>query len=413
MSKKLPSIPGTVWGIGFVALLVNLSSIMIYSLSPLFLTHVFGLSILYLGLLEGVIEFTAWATRIFAGVISDYFRKRKPILIFAYFIILCTRPIFALGSSISWIYSAKIMDRFANGIQATPREALVGDVAPKEIKGACYGMRQSLGVFGSVLGAGAVTLLMRSTGNDYRLIFWIASIPMLLALGALLLFVKETPHVEIGNVPRKDSEKSFSNLFQNLLKLDRGYWILLFVAGIFMVSNYGATYRIIQAEKLGFSAANIAIIMIVQNFGIMLSSFPIGKLSDTFHRRFLLGVGFAIAILSNLVWTYSQGQLGALTATALWGIQMGITQSLIATMVADAAGKELRGTAFGIYYFVTGVALFLANSLTGWLFDFVGPTSAYLGSTLFAGLAICLLPAIPSRELAIQDHMLSKSDAKS
>jgi len=407
MSKEKLPIPRTVWVVGWVALLVNLSSIMIYSLSPLYLTHVFGLSILYLGILEGVIEFTAWATRIFAGLISDYFRQRKPILIFAYVLILSTRPIFALGSSIFWIYTAKIMDRFANGIQATPREALVGDVAPKEIKGACYGLRQSLGVVGSVLGAGAVTLLMRTTDNNYQLIFWIASFPLLLALGVLILFVKENLQTTTQHYPTEVERSSFFTQFRKISQLKRSYWMLLLVSGVFMISNYGSTYRIIQAEKLGFAAANIAIIMIIQNLGVMLISFPIGKLSDSFHRRFLLGIGFGVTILSNFVWAYSQGQTGALIATALWGIQMGITQSLIAAMVADTTGKELRGTAFGIYYFVMGVSLFLANSLAGWLSISMGPSAAYLGSALLAGFAICLLPAIPSKESASENNLLT------
>jgi len=387
--KKQPPIPMTIWVIGVVALLVNLSSIMIYSLSPLYLTHVFGLSLLSLGLLEGFIEFTAWSTRIFAGMISDYFQKRKPLLILAYALTLLTRPLFAFAPSLGWIYAAKIIDRFSNGIQATPREALVADAAPHEIKGACYGLRQSLSVIGSVIGAILVMILMRQTDNDYPFIFLAASLPLLLALFVLIIFIKETPQKASSD---DTSSKKFS--FYTIFRLKKNFWRLILVSGIFMLSNYGSTYRILRAESLGFLASDIAIVMIIQNLGIMLASFPIGKLSDRYDRRIYLGIGFIITILSNLVWGIQGGQLEVSIATALWGVQMGITQSVMATMVADNAEKELRGTAFGIYYFVMGTALFLANSSTGFLMETYGITEALTLSSFFAIAGILLLPII-------------------
>lgn len=390
--RKLPSIPLAVWVIGLVAMLVNLSSVMIYSVSPLYLTHVLGLSVLYLGILEGVIEFTSWSTRIFAGVISDFFSKRKPILIFAYVSIFITRPIFALGDSVGWIYTAKMIDRFSNGIQATPRDALVGDVAPEMIKGACYGLRQSLAVIGSVLGAVSVTILMRITENNYQLIFWISSLPLLLALPVLALMIRENKTSQ-----RNSDNSSFVSLYSQIKKigqLNRRFWTFIFIAAVFMISNYGSTYRIIQAEKLGFLASDIAVIMIIQNLGVMLASFPIGRLSDRIDRRLLLGIGFVTTILSNVMWGLQDGKVEALIAIGLWGIQMGITQSLMAAMVADISAKELRGTAFGIYYFVTGLALFVANSMTGLLIEWYGPAAAFIASSLFALAGVGLLPLL-------------------
>jgi MFS family permease len=395
--RNLPSIPLAVWVIGLVALLVNLSSVMIYSLSPLYLTHVLGLSVLYLGILEGVIEFTAWSTRIFAGVISDFFRKRKPILILAYVLIFITRPIFALGGSVGWIYTAKIIDRFSNGIQATPREALVGDIAPDKIKGTCYGLRQSLAVIGSVLGAVLVTILMRVTDNNYQLIFWISSLPLLLAIPVLALMVRENVSKTSLRGADPGGCVSLYSQIKKIGQLNRQYWTFILIAAVFMISNYGSTYRIIQAEKLGFLASDIAVIMIIQNLGVMLASFPIGRLSDRIDRRLLLGIGFVTTILSNVIWGLQDGKIEALIAIGLWGIQMGITQSLMTAMIADIAAQELRGTAFGIYYFVTGVALFVANSMTGFLIEWYGPAAAFAASSLFALAGVGLLPLLSSK----------------
>jgi len=396
-------IPITVWVIGMVTLLINLSSIMIFSLSPLYLTQVFGLATFHLGILEGIVEFTSWCIRIFSGVVSDYLHKRKPLLLFAYTLTALSRPIFALAPSIGWIYTAKLTDRISNGLQATPREALVGDVAPKGMKGACYGLRQSLGVIGSLLGASGVMILMRYTNNNYEFIFWLAGIPPLLALIAVIFFIKDAPPTPTENTANKLQRMTFSAQLKNTKNLTPAFWTVIFVGGIFMMSNFSGAYRILQAQRMGFPLADISIVMVLQNFGAMLSAFPIGKLSDTIDRRILLGFGFFITIASNLFMGFGGGVFGVVVGSALWGMQMGITQSILLTMVADTTSQDLRGTAFGIYYLVNAFALFIANTLTGCLFDSYSPTVAFTVSAAIAGAGLTLLPLIkpyPKKALA-------------
>lgn len=296
----LQEIPATIWVISLVTLLINFSSVMIFSLSPLYLTQVFGLAVFHLGILEGVIEFVSWSTRIFSGIISDYLNKRKPLLIIAYTMTFISRPIFAMAPSIMWIYVAKLTDRISNGIQATPREALIGDAAPKDMKGTCYGLRQSLGVIGSVIGALAVMVLMRSLNNDYSTIFWLASFPSLIALLALVFFVKDVKTPSSGGNIESKKRISFVDQIKQISRLDSSFWMIILVTAVFMISNYNASYRILQAEKLGFLAADVSLIMIIQNLGVMLAAFPMGRLSDSFDKRVLLSIGFIITIASNL-----------------------------------------------------------------------------------------------------------------
>ncbi|MBS0627808.1 MAG: MFS transporter, partial [Verrucomicrobia bacterium] len=305
-----------------------------------------------------------------------------------------SRPIFALAPSILWVYCAKLTDRISNGLQASPREALISDVAPKNLKGACYGFRQSLGVFGSLLGAISIMFLMRVTGNNYQLIFWISGVPPLVGLLALLFFVKDAPSNETAKQKETRQKIPFLTQIKEISRLGFGFWSVIGVAGIFMLSNYSGAYRILHAEKIGFQLSDVPLVMVLQNLGIMLAAFPIGRLSDRFDRRILLAIGFLVAMVSNLCFCVIPGSLGVLIGSALWGIQMGITQSVLLSMVADMAPKDLRGTGFGIYYLVCAFSMCFANILAGWLFDSYGSLWAFGVSIVIAGIGLFLIPLI-------------------
>ncbi len=397
------AIPPTVWIISIVTLLVNLSSIMIFSLSPLYLTQVFGLATLYLGILEGFIELMSWAIRGFSGVISDYLKKRKLILLFAYTLTTISRPIFALAPSVLLVYLGKVTDRISNGLQASPREALISDVAPKNLKGACYGLRQSLGVLGSLLGAVALMFLMRSTDNDFRLIFWIAGVPPFLGLMAVLFFIKDSPLQEPVSQKENKQRTPFLSQLKQISRFGFGFWSIIIVAGVFMLSNYSGAYRILYAGKAGFQLCDVSLVMVVQNLGVMLAAFPMGKLSDRLDRRFLLAAGFFVAIASNVCLCMTTDAFGILIGSSLWGIQMGITQSILLSMIADVTPKGLRGSGFGIYYFAVAVASCGANVLAGWLFESHGSSWAFGTGAFIATIALTLIPLIkrPSPESLI------------
>lgn len=389
-SDKFFQIPFMIWIIGVSALLTNLSSIMVISLTPIYLTQVFGLTTFHLGILEGVVEFFSWSIRVFSGVFSDYLRKRKPLIVFAYTLTTLARPILALAPNVGWIYCAKLMDRISNGLQATPREALVGDIAPKEKKGACYGLRQMLGFIGSILGALSIMFLMAYAQNNYNFIFWAASVPSFLALFVMIVFVKDKDAVNANSDLTDTKRQSCSIILKKILQLDLVFWNLILIAGVFMMSNFSGAYRILQADHVGLSQGLVSVVMLVQNIGA-LSAFPIGKLSDKYDRRILLAIGCFITILADLSFGLVNNVMGVVIGATLWGIQMGVTQSIFQAMIADKIHSDLRGTGFGIYYLVTAFSLFLANTVMGFVFETYGSTMAFMFSATMASLGILLI----------------------
>lgn len=387
------SLPKSIWGIGLVTLLVNLSSIIIFSLSPLYLTNVLGISTFNLGILEGIVEATSWFTRIFAGVLSDFLYRRKPILVFAYTLSALSRPIFAIAPSFEWIAGARLLDRISNGLQATPREALVGDLAPKSLKGASFGLRQTLSMIGSFAGAGIVMFLMYHTNENYQTIFWAAAIPPVLAVLALIFFVQDSPIAS-----RHHAKISFWAHLKHTRHLTKQYWRVVFVAGIFMFSNYSGAYMILQGTHQGLTASQVPILMVLQNLFAFVSAYPMGRLSDRFDRRILIGIGFGITIISNAFFALAHGPLFVFIGSSLWGLQMGMTQSLLLTKVADTTFTEIRGTGFGIYYLMIGITIFLSNTVTGWIFAHHNPSYAFWLSACVAGLALIMLPFLSSSQ---------------
>jgi len=383
MFKRLPI---GILTIGCISLLINISSIIVYSLTPIYLTTVFGLSALNLGVVEGLVEILAWSSRIFSGLIADYFHKRKPLLLIAFIIITLTRPLFAITNTISLFFVARSLDRIANGIQATPREALVGDLAPPDLKGASYGFRQSMSVIGSLLG-GVITLIaLDKYGVKFSSLFWFAAFPPMFAILLLYLFVKETP--QKGNESKRTP---FMEPVKQLIKSNRRFWGIILVAAVYMLSNYSGFFAIIHAKNITGSNAIAPLIMIFQNIGTMVAAYPVGYWSDKFDRDYLLGLGFVAAIISNYIFSIATTGTELIIAATIWGIQMGVTQSLFDAKIADITGKNVRGSAFGIYYIIVGTMIFCSNTMIGWGFDNLTQGIAFYISSSFALFAIFIL----------------------
>jgi MFS family permease len=374
-------IPKTIWAIGCVTLLVNGSTIIVFSLTPLYLTSVFGVSLVYLGTLEGLVEAASWFTRIFSGVLSDYLHRRKPILIFAYCLAACSRFVFPLAPTANWVFLARFLERISNGLQATPREALIGDVAPATLKGACYGLRQTLGTVGSFMGALALWYCWKE--QDYMLAFWYAGIPTLLAVLVLFIFVQD----KIKEKPNEKIKRKFINL-KVIKNLPLNYWQVVIIATLFMLSNYSGMFIILQGQKAGLCGSNISLVMVFQNIMTFLSAFPMGWLSDKIGRNALLMLGFILVIISNLLMTKDTLLSVYLCGVAIWGVQMGITQSLFVTKIADTAPEALRGTAFGIFYLLSGVAVFVCNTISGRIAHAYAHEAVFYASSVFAFVAL-------------------------
>lgn len=382
-------IPMSIWAIGFVSLLINTSAVIIFSLFPLYVTKVLGISLIGLGFIEAIGELFAWFTRIFSGVISDYLHRRKPLLLAAYGLMAVTRFIFPIASHVTWLVGARAADRVANGLQASPREALVGDAAPPHLKGASYGLRQTLALLGSFTGSLLLLYLFHQVGINYILAFWLASIPVCMALIILYFFVHDRIDLK---AKRPLKLKPFH--LADILNLPKAYWIVILVAGFFMMSNYSGAFMILQTERAGLAEQEITLVMVIQNLAAFLAAFPIGWLSDRLGRLAFLSLGFGLVIVSNLFLSVTSSLPLVLVGVAIWGAQMGITQSVIMAKIADSSPLHLRGSAFGIYYIFVGIALFSANTFSGWLSHHYGVQSVFFASSIVAFIALLLLPLL-------------------
>lgn len=398
MIKKLKgnvlfSLPSTIWKVGFVVLLINFSTIIIYSLLPIYLVDVFHISCTSLGLLDAVVELIALMTRVFAGVLSDLMHRRKPLLLAAVTLVAVARPIFPLAPNMLWILVSRITDRIGNGLQATPREALIGDYSPPEIRGTCYGLRESLGKVGSFLGAGFALIWIDAHLASYRDVFWVASFTPLLAVLLVIFYIKDLPSL----VHTKTTKRTTIFAWKNVKQLSQDYWFIILISFLFMLTNYSMSFLILQGKNVTGSDTIGPWCMLVQNATAMLVAYPIGRLFDHYNHRMILGAGFLVVIAADLCLAFATNIWLILIGCAFWGIQFTWSQSLLVAKVASYSNKDNRGTAFAIYYFSIGGGYFICNYVFGKLSDLYTMQYGFFFSSAVAALAFFFLPLIKKR----------------
>lgn len=372
-------IPKGVWALGFVSLLMDISSEMIHSLLPLFMVTALNASSLTIGLIEGVAEATALIVKIFSGVISDYWGKRKGLALLGYSLGAFSKPLFAIAASSGMVLSARFLDRIGKGIRGAPRDALVADISPAEIRGAAFGLRQSLDTVGAFLGPLLAVALMFLWANDFRAIFWVAVIPGLLAVLVLLLGVTEPPNIN-------HQQRSNPIRRENLKRLNTAYWQVVIIGAIFTLARFSEAFLVLRAQQSGMAIAWVPLVMVAMNIVYAISAYPFGKLSDRIGPTKLLTYGLLTLIVADLLLASSTSWQVLLAGVALWGMHMGMTQGLLAKMVADTAPADLRGTAFGFFNLVSGIAMLIASVLAGLLWDEFGAAMTFM-----AGATFCLL----------------------
>ncbi|WP_374248569.1 MFS transporter [Thermomonas sp.] len=374
-------IPVGIWVLGFVSLLMDISSEMIHSLLPLFMVGALGASALVVGVIEGLAESTALIVKVFSGAISDYLGKRKALAVFGYALGALTKPLFAIASSTGIVLVARLLDRVGKGVRGAPRDALVADIAPPEVLGAAFGLRQALDTVGAVLGPLLAVGLMLLWANDFRAVFWVAVVPGLLAV-ALLLFGVREPARHVGE------KRSNPIRRENLSRLQSRYWRVVGVGAVFTLARFSEAFLVLRAQQGGIALAWVPLVMVAMNAVYAGSAYPFGKLSDRISHASLLAWGLVVLLVADLVLAMDAHWTTVLAGVALWGIHMGMTQGLLATMVAEAAPADLRGTAFGFFNLVSGLAMLVASIVAGLLWDQLGPSFTFRAGALFCGLAL-------------------------
>lgn len=379
-------IPGGVWALGIVSLLMDLSSEMIHALLPLYLVVVFGTSVLTVGIIEGVAEATALIVKVFSGALSDWLGKRKFLAAAGYGLAAFTKPVFPLATTVEWLLAARFMDRVGKGIRGAPRDALVADLAPSHVRGASFGLRQSLDTIGAFLGPFVAIVLMVLTGDNFTLVFWFAAVPAFLSFIVIVFAVREPDRPAELKLVRSPLSRA------EIARFGRGYWIVVTLATVFTLARFSEAFLLLRAQSVGLTLALVPVMLVIMNVVYAVSAWPIGALSDRIGRFGLLAAGFALLVIADVALAFAGNVALVVLGVALWGLHMGLTQGILASLVADTAPADLRGTAFGMFNLITGVATLVASVVAGLLWDLVGPTGTFLAGAVFTSLALIVLP---------------------
>jgi MFS family permease len=378
--------PTVAW-LGSISLLTAMSSAMVYGLLPVFLMKVLGASAAVVGTLEGAAEGTTSAMKILSGALSDRFGRRKPLLVIGYALSAVNKLLFPLAGAVSVIAVARVVDRFGKGVRDAPRDAFLTDITPSAIRGSGFGLRLTFYTTGYVLGPLAAIALMRLTGDDFRLVFWIAVVPAFVALAVLIWAVHEPPAVQAPSLRRWPIRIS------ELARFPTAFWGWIGIAGLLSLARFSQAFLVLKAHEVGVDAAYVPIMLVLTHTVYAVTAYPFGVLADRLDRRVQLGGGIAVLMVADGVLMTA----GSFEATALgamlWGLQLAVTQGLLAASVADAAPAELRGTAFGVYELAVGVTTFAASAAAGvlWLAGGAPLTfAASAGVAALAGLALLL-----------------------
>lgn len=388
MMRRLKEIPAGIWVLGLVSMLMDISSEMIHALLPLYLVGVLHASTLTVGVIEGIAEATASITKIFSGALSDRLGKRKLLAAIGYGLAAASKPVFPLAPNIGWLIAARFVDRVGKGIRGAPRDALVADLSPPGLRGASFGLRQALDTVGAFLGPLLAIGFMMLTGDNFTLVFWVAVVPAILSAALIVVGVRDpAPRAETAPVRAPLSPRE-------LRRLGRRFWLVVGVATLFALARFSEAFLLLRGQSAGLPVALAPAVMVVMNLVYSLAAWPAGVLSDRIGRSGLLAAGFALLVAADLVLALGTGVAALAFGVALWGLHMGLTQGILASLVSDTAPDDLRGTAFGAFNLITGLATLAASIVAGGLWDIAGPRGTFLAGAAFAVLALLWLAAI-------------------
>jgi MFS family permease len=384
-------IPRGVWALGLVSMFMDISSEMIHALLPIYLVSVLGASMTTVGLIEGIAEGTAMITKIFSGALSDWLGKRKLLAAIGYGLAAFTKPVFPLASNFSWFVVARFIDRIGKGIRGAPRDALVADLAPEHVRGASFGLRQSLDTIGAFIGPLLAIGLMLLTANSYTLVFWLAVIPAFTAF-ALILFGVEEPAKR-----RQDANARRVLRLADAQRFSGAFWAVVAIATVLTMARFSEAFLVLKAQAVGVPVALVPAVLIVMNIIYAFASYPAGLISDRIGRHAILLGGIFMLVLADLILAFSTAFPVVLIGVVFWGLHMGLTQGLLSAMVADTAPEDLRGTAFGLFNFASGVAMLAASVIAGLLWDGFGPKMTFLAGAAFTALSLIGLIFVQTR----------------
>ena len=379
-TSRLGDIPRSIWALGFVSMFMDIPSEMIHALLPIYMVTILGTSLLTVGFIEGFAEATASITKIFSGALSDWLGRRKLLAAIGYGLAAFTKPIFPLAQGVGWLVAARFIDRVGKGIRGAPRDALIADIAPPDLRGASFGLRQSLDTIGAFVGPLAAIALMTLSNDNFRFVFWIAIIPAFVSFGLIVFGVDE---------PKKQQDQERTAVtFRDAGRLPAAFWAVVAVAFVLTLARFSEAFLILRSQSVGLPIALVPLIMVVMNIVYALAAYPAGVMADRTGRRGVLIAGIAFLIVADIILAMGSTVLPIMLGVVFWGLHMGFTQGLLATLVADTAPTDLRGTAFGVFNFAIGIAMLIASVIAGGLWDVYGPAATFFTGAAFTAVAL-------------------------
>lgn len=376
MNRTFSKLPRSIWALGIVSLLMDISSEIVHGLLPVFLVSILGASYSMMGFIEGIGEATALVFKVVSGPLSDCLGKRKPFVVLGYAMGAISKPLFAIAPTPVLILGARLFDRTGKGIRGAPRDALVADATPLEIRGQAFGLRQSLDTVGAFMGPLLAILFMSLTHGNYRLIFWIAAIPGFLAVAVLIFGVQEPE--------AKKANKQGHPSWRVIREFPPIFWVVVIAGAIFQLARFSEAFLILRAKDLGLSFSLTPIVLVTMNIVYALTAYPLGALSDRMRREWLILSGFLVLIIADFALGFGSNLIHIFVGVLFWGLHLGLTQGVLAALVADASPSRFRGTAYGIFSLFSAVALLLASVIAGILWDQAGPRVTFLASAAFS-----------------------------
>ena len=379
-SAERRKLPGSIWALGFVSLLMDTSSELVHSLLPVLMSSVMGASVAAIGAIEGIAEATASISKVFSGTISDFLRQRKALVLLGYGLSACTKPVFPLAPTLGWVFGARFLDRVGKGIRGAPRDALVADIVPPELRGAAYGLRQALDSVGAFAGPLLAVAGMALLANNIRGVLWIAVVPAILCVLLIVFGIREP----------EDTSAAVSHRRLGLAdarRLPFRFWLIIVLGAVFTLARFSEAFLILRAKEVGLAIGLVPLIMIVMNIVYSGAAYPAGAAADRFSPRGLLVAGLGMLIIADVLLAAARSPRLAFAGAAFWGLHMALTQGLFSKLVAGAAPGELRGTAFGVFNLANGVALLLASMIAGALWSTIGSPATFCAGAGFAAIA--------------------------
>ena len=382
-------LPRTVWALGLVSLLMDMSSEMIHSVLPLFLTTTLGASAAMVGLIDGIAEATAAIAKVPSGYISDRLGSRKPLILFGYGLAALVKPLFAIAAGPLPVLAARFADRVGKGVRGAARDALVADVTPPEIRGRAYGLRQALDTVGALIGPLIAVLLMLAYANDFRLVFWVAVIPAVASVAMVL--------VGVGDSKSQAGKPKFPVRLAELRELSAAFWTIAAIGLVFTLARFSEAFLILKAAQAGLPIALSPLVLAGMSLVYAAGAYPAGALADRYPAPGLLSAGLVVLIGADLLLGLGHGLPAIAAGIALWGAHMALSQGLFAKLVAGSAPDRLRGSAFGLFNLASGLAALAASVTAGLLWDHYGSSATFLAGAGFAALTLGGLALVRAR----------------